>query len=342
MRSNLGLGEQVASSLNTLALIDLYDGRYSEAIENAKKSLSLSRAMKSERRTGLALIALAEATRRYCRTLVSAELLTRLDMLNRADGFSNEALHIFIEKEEKPRQVEALIEKGCAKRDAIHLCGDSTTPLYSKERWLTESKEALEKAQEIAASLVKKPRVHYRQADALVNLAWLGYYVGGEEGEAIQNEAEACVNTLLSEYEIAKGRPKPEIYGTPEYQPLLSTQLGKLHVLRGHQTYTTNFDAWKERIDDVNQVPETVRAAYRELATEYFLGLENSALYSQEYRDLRLVKQQIFDNLKILRLENMKLFVECIDELEEYYDIPDSPGSQLRQLLVKRVLWQSE
>jgi len=349
LRSEIGLGSQVAYSVNTLALIDTYEGRYTEAIDNAQKALNLFRAVKTKRGIGLALIALAEAIRRQCKTLTGEEVGKRLDRLNRAFEHAKEALDIFKELDETSRQVEALIEMGCARRDAVRLVRESGIALYSTEKFIKESREALEKAADLASLLVKKGQVHHRQVDALVNRAWLGFYAG-EAGENIYEDANKRATELLESYELSEGKFKPEIYGKTEYQPLLSTQLGKLHVLRGHRIYARHQEAWQFRLDHPTQKPdekemEKIRQVYADLAREYFLGLEHSALYSLEYRDLRIAKQQIFDHLKVLRSENLKLFVQCLENWENYYGIPKSqksdsnePVSQLRQMLVKRAL----
>jgi tetratricopeptide (TPR) repeat protein len=333
MRSNLGLGVQVAYSLNTLARIDTYEGLYRDAIEHATKSLNLFRAMEHRRGVGMALTALAEATRRQSGILTGVEAQGRVDGLNRAYEMADEALSIFEETGERPRQVEALIEKGCARRNGVRLLGETRSLVFGRDRWINESRDALEKA----AKLAQDAGILYRQVDALVNLAWLGYYVGGEDGNAVQKDAEKRAGILLKDYELPDGKPRPEIYNKPEYQPLLSTQLGKLHILRGHQAYTSNSMAWKERIEDIQRVSDPVREVYATLAREYFLGLEHSALYSAEYRDMHLTQQQIFGYLKVFRSQNLDLLVEFLGQLEKEYDIP-SPGSQLRQLLVKRAL----
>ncbi len=348
LRSEMGLGAQVAASVNTLGIIDTYEGRYSEAVENSTKSLNLARAVKSKRRIGLALIALAEVTRRQAGFLTGEPIDKRLDRLNRAFEHAKEALAIFEELGAIARQVEALIEMGCARRDAVKLIRESGISTYSIEKFIEESQKALEKAAKLAVSL-GAGQVHHRQVDALVNLAWLGFYAG-ESGEGILEDAEKQAEELLKSYELSEGRPKPEIFGSDEYQPLFSTQLGKLHVLRGHRVYAAHQDAWQVRLDHPTQKPderkmEEFRRVYADLAREYFLGLEHSALYSPEYRDLRIAKQQIFDHLKVLRPENLKLFVKCLEDWEIYYGIPkpqmpdsDEPISQLRQMLVKRVL----
>ncbi len=348
LRSELGLGSQVAFSLNTIALIDLYESRYKEAIENATKALNIFRAVSSKRGIGMALVALAEATRRHSSDLPGATVQVRLDMLTRAYEYADEAYAIFHENGEVSRQVEALIEKGCARRDAVRLVQEAPMVSFSKERFIRESQNFLQQAGKLATTLVKAPQIHNRQIDALVNLAWLGFYAGEEAGEAIRQEAEDEVERLLTEYQLAEGSARPKIYGKPDYQPLLSTQLGKLHVLRGHRIYK-NHEApeeennlWKARFEILEQASLEVQAVYRSLAQEYFLGLEHGALYSSEYRDLRLAKQQIFDHLKGLRSEKLQLFMEYVTELETTYQIAMPPGSQLRQLLVNRALWMED
>lgn len=340
LRSEMGLGAQVAYSVNTLALIDTYEGRYSEAIENATKALNLFRAVKNKRGIGLALIALAEATRRQCGALTGEPTDKRLDRLNRAFQHAEEALAIFEELGATSRQVEALIEMGCARRDAVRLIRESGISTYGAEKFIKASQDALEDAAERASLLVQSSQVHHRQVDALVNLAWLGFYAG-DDGESIREEAEKRAEELLRAYELLPGKSQPEIFGKPDYQPLLSTQLGKLHVLRGHRIYAVHQAAWQVRLDHPTRKPdekemEKFRQVYADLAREYFLGLEHSALYSPEYRDLRLAKQQIFDRLKVLRAENLQVFEACLGELEQKHNLSDP--SQLRQMLVKRAL----
>jgi hypothetical protein len=349
IRRELGLGSLVSASINTLAIIDTYEGMFREGMDGASRALNLARAVKNPRRIGLALIALAEATRRHSMTMTGAPPQTRLDLLNRAHDYAEEALQIFQERKETSRQAEALIEMGCARRDAVRLVSELDLPQrYGTGKWIKESGKALEDAAELAASLVSKDQVHYRQVDALVNLAWLGFYAG-EEGESILQKAEKRVEELLKHYELPEGSPKPEIYGKPDYQPLLSTQLGKLYVLKGHRFYDQHKEVLTRHVKQVDDL-KVDREIYTELAKYYFLGLEHSSLYGQEYRDLRIAKQQIYDRLKVLRQENLQMFVACLEQLEEYYQIPvpedqipapekkQQRQSQLRQMLVKRAL----
>jgi hypothetical protein len=95
-------------------------------------------------------------------------------------------------------------------------------------------------------------------------------------------------------------------------------------------------DIWKE--GDPELASDNVKKMYRKLVKEYLLGLEHNALYSLESRGIRLVKQQIFDNLKVFRKKNIELFMEYVDELEKHYHLCAPLGSQLRQLMVKRAL----
>ncbi len=72
---------------------------------------------------------------------------------------------------------------------------------------------------------------------------WRGWdSYAGEMGESIGKEAEDKVEKLLEPYELPEGKSRPEIYGRNEYQPLLSTQLGKLYMLKGHRFYRDNYE----------------------------------------------------------------------------------------------------
>ncbi len=336
MRRDLGLGIQVAYSLNTLANIDTFEARYSEAIDNATKALNLFRAMMHMRGAGMALTALAEATRRQSGILTGAATRSRVNMLNNAKEMAEEALEHAENQGEISRQVEALIEIGCAQRDAVRLISEEALPIFNKDKWIKESQNALEEGARLAGGA----GILYRQVDALVNLAWLGHYAGGEEGKTIQAQALGQVEPLLEKYELPIGKSKPTIFNESKYQPLLSSQLGKLHVLKGHEIYKLKQDekVWKARISEKLPATERQKDLYRQLAREYFLGLENSSLYGLEYRDLRLVKQQIFDRLKVMRPRNLDLFVEYLAEVEAEYDLAAKPGSQLRQMMVNRAL----
>jgi tetratricopeptide (TPR) repeat protein len=157
IRRELGLGSLVSASVNTLAIIDTYEGMFREGMDGASRALNLARAVKNPRRIGLALIALAEATRRQSMTMSGASLQTRLDLLNRAHDYAEEALQIFQERKETSRQAEALIEMGCARRDAVRLVSElNLTQRYGTEKWIKKSKDALEDAAELAASLVPR------------------------------------------------------------------------------------------------------------------------------------------------------------------------------------------
>ncbi|MEZ0397193.1 MAG: tetratricopeptide repeat protein [Anaerolineales bacterium] len=334
LRGEMGLGAQVAASLNTLGIIDTYEGRYNEAIENSTKSLNLARAVRNKRRIGLALLAVAESTHRQCLEQPEVDVNTRLDTLNRVFEMANEALAIFEESGETLRQVEALIEMGCARRDAVKLVNESKTSFYGTEKFLREGRQILERAAEVAGKLGEPSRVHPRQVDALVNLAWLGFYAG-DTGNDFGSRAEQDAKRLLESYELPEGKSEPEIRDKPDYQPLLSAQLGKLYVLKGHRFYDEHREELVRRIK-TEEDRRIVEKACDELAGYYFLALEHNAFYGVESRGLRLAKQQVFDRLKALRTENLQVFEEGLREWEKRHNLDGK--SHLRQMLVKRAL----
>ncbi len=334
LREEMGLGSQVAASVNTLGIIDTYEGRYREAIENTTKSLRLARAVKSKRRIGLALLALAEANHRQCLEQEGAEVNARLDTLNRVFEMASEALAIFEELGEKLRQVEALVEMGCARRSAVKLVTEAKSSLYGTERLIREGRQMLERAAEIAEKLAEPGQNHPRYVDALVNLAWLGFYAG-EAGEEFEKEAEDKAGDLLKTYELPEGKSQPDVKDKPGYQPLLSAQLGKLYIFRGHRYYQEHHNELVRRIK-TDEDRAIVEKAWKELAKYYFMGLEHNAFYGIESRGLRLAKQQVFDRLKGLRTENLQVFEECLKEIEQRQNLTGK--SQLRQMLVRRAL----
>ncbi len=336
IRRELGLGSLVSASINTLAIIDTYEGMFREGVEGATRALNLARAVKNPRRIGLALLALAEATHRQCLEHEEFDIHTRLDILNRVFEMAKEAYDIFDERGEKSRQVEALVEMGCARRNALRLLGESQTQVYGKEKLIKEGRQALDQAVQLARELSAPPYIHPRFVDALVNLAWLGFYAG-EGTERFGEDAENTLKDILKPYELKPGKPRPEIVDKPEYQPLLSVQLGKLYMLKGHRFYQDkgHFSELSRRIK-TSEDDAIVESACKKLAEYYFFGLEHNAFYGIESRGLRLAKQQVFDHLKVLRPENLRIFERCLRKMEEDYNLPGP--SQLRQMLVKRAL----
>ena len=195
---SLGQYTLAGLSVNTLAMIDIKKGAYGDARENAAKSYTIFRSLQYQRGTGLALIALAESTRRYSTTTLTT-LNERIDLLREARKYAREAVTIFGETHsEEDRLVEALIEVGCACRDWARLHKEhpalTETLTETLDDLKEESKAALEKAAEVAGATLP-----HKHLDALVNLAWLGYYAGDVQLlESATKHVEGAIPTIPS------------------------------------------------------------------------------------------------------------------------------------------------
>ena len=319
MRRDLGMRGAVALSLNTLAQIELYEGRFEISTEYSERALALGRALVEPRVTGLALIAMAEAQRRLSKTDRIPNLEDKINLLRAARDQSEEALRIFKKHEEKTRQVEALIEIGCACRDWAKLRLQSSSSRDDIRRLVDESQKALREAASEAGTTIR-----YRQVDAWVNLAWLGYFISDDN--LIKEAATMLETIILPEERIRAGVGEPRL-DAQKSQMLIWPQIGKLEILYGHRQY--------ERLENsINYEHEKLDALLKAI-DHYFLGLQYSSLYSKEYRDINIAKDQIYEHLKKLPSGQLTAVTQRISELKKEYNIR---SSELEKLLGARAL----
>ena len=318
IRRRLGTRMPVGLGLNTLANIDFREGNYTDAMDRALKALALFRALEYRRGIGLALVALAESQRRVCGTELVPQPEEKTRRLREARDHAQEALHLFEELGEKSRQVEALIEMGCACRDWVKIRQEFPSPRDPIERLIAEGEESLRKAADLAGE-----GILYRRVDALVNLAFLGFYSGRDE--LLEEAAQAAEQAVPDAYHIQKNTGKPAI-SYDRAQVLLWPQLGKLQVLYGHRTANRAQTQHTGRLDQ----------SLVEAARFYMWGLQYSVLYSEDYRDLRRVKEEIYDQMKELNLRELRAVAEMVQRTEAEYHLEESA---MRQFLNRRALW---
>ncbi|MEM3554744.1 MAG: tetratricopeptide repeat protein, partial [Candidatus Micrarchaeaceae archaeon] len=177
MRQALGPRAPVAFSLNTLGLILIRDDKPHRARTHCSHALAIFRDLDQPRGVGLASLALAEALRRMSDVehLYSPEEIA--GFLRQAADHANDAVEIF-EKvvPERPRLVEALIERGCVYRFWAWL-RPKYEPAPEREdpdvgELFRRAEEDLRRAMDLAGE-----ELPFRHLDAHVNLAWLYYYV---------------------------------------------------------------------------------------------------------------------------------------------------------------------
>ena len=324
-----GLGQFALAglSINTLAMIEIRQGNYLDAQTHARQALSLFRALQFERGVGLALIALAEATRRYAGAS-SLGPEQKILYLRQARDFAQEAAAIFGgHEQENARRVEALIEVGCACRDWVNIRRQWPNPQDNVTRLKDESATALQEAARLAGDIIL-----YRKVDALVNLAWLGYFAGDDSlMEQAGMEAEQAIPI---EYRIDKNTGKPTI-SMSEAQRLLWPQMGKLFTVRGfHQ-----FDQFENNKDPVRW--DFLHRAIKEMC----IGLEYSSFYSPNYQGINQAKNQIYQRMKKLNPEELTKVANVVSVTEAEIGLnsdSQQEGSEMRRFLMRRALWYGD
>ena len=323
LRRYLGLRAPVGLSINTLARIHLREGNYTAAAEYAERALGLFRAISDRRGVGLALIALAEAQRRYAKTLPMTTAEEQVNLLRAARNHAEEALVIFKELNMQSRQVEALIELGCASRDWLRVRRLTYSPRDDIRRLLDDGERSLREAADLAGNLL------YLKMDALVNLAWLGYYA--EKPELLQSAAAEADQSIGAEYRIQPGAGKPAI--EPEKaQVLVWPQLGKLYMLHGHQAF-----------EDYKNFPSSDRSGCQELlqtaCENYFWGLQYSSQYSKDYTNIRMIKDEVYERIKTLHASELGLMARQVKKMTATFKI-ESPV--ILEFLQNRALWYGD
>ncbi|RLC92064.1 MAG: hypothetical protein DRI77_13255, partial [Chloroflexi bacterium] len=316
LRETLGPRSPVGLSLNTLAHIAIRDNLTVTARNRAERALSLFQVLEDKRGEGLALIALAESLRRRGEQKQDPELLRQA--IERA----RQGLEIFAHRGAVDRQVEALIELGCAYRDlAKVLRGPILRPedVNPDAKALADKgKQALKKAAEIAP----RGEIAYRQVDALVNLAWLHYYIF-EDQYILENPQSPLVQAesiVPKSYYITPVRVTSRGErrgGTPQLEreqaifPFLA-QMGKAQLLRGQIAFN-RFER-EEKKENLNEALE-----------HYTLSLAYDTLFYEEtFRDMRRAMDRIYERLNTLDPATLKIVYDIVESVEEKYGLEES------------------
>lgn len=310
LREEIGPREPVCLGLNTLAHIKIRGGapeEPEEARRYAERALRLSQRLGSARGQGLALTALAEAERRVSRWERYYPNETA-SLLREAAKHAEEACKIFRELKSPDRQVEALIEVGCAYRELARFqleMGEDAQDAALK------GQQALEEAAQIAG----EQQIRGRQVDALVNLAWLNYYIRRYDlaGSCLDQAQEL----IPQHYYITPSQKGPTLDKEQVVVPFL-VQLGKAELLRGEIA----FDQFGEHKDI---------SALKNAGEHYTLSLEYDMLFSSRTaRDVRRGMDRIYERLKQLNISEMRAVCNAVADAEKQYGLGIS---QMRRFL---------
>jgi len=318
LRRRLGPRGPVGRSLNTLAHIHLRWSNYDKAQQYALQALRLYRALEYRRGEGLALTALAEAKRRKSGTADVPGPTGKVQLLREARDHAREAFEIFDELQERSRQVEALIEVGCAYRDWVKVRQAHPDPADDIERLASEGEKTLRRAAQLAGQTIL-----YRQVDALVNLAWLGFFWG--RLELVTEVSSQIKQVVPAGYFLDPSTGKPPIK-REQAQVTLWPQLGKLQVLLGNCAF--------QRYERTGEIQEL-----EEVGHKYTLGLAYNRLYGEDFRDMNRGKDEIYERVKRMHEPELRAVAAGVATAEREYHLG---RSTMRELLEYRALWYGE
>jgi tetratricopeptide (TPR) repeat protein len=334
LRTWEGARYPIALSYNTLGQIQIRSDQPHRARTNCERALAIFRELEMPRGTGMACTALAEAYRRMGATDEVYFPEERVSLMREAEQYAREAVAIFGPYENWPetkkdtplvpepaRLVNALIELGCAYRDWVQLWPNYTPRPDDPDRARLAQLGQL--ALQEAAGSARSQQPH-RAVDALVNLAWLKYYVDDLPGvEAVLADGEAIIR---KEYYISQesGLPSEEMD-----QPLYWVQLGKMHLLKGHMAFDrysqmyTKYTGIRQRGDTDLGMLQEARTALQESTTLYTLSLAYNSLYGrgQLSYDQKSAETRIYDQLKGLNVDELRIVREAIQATTDVYHL---------------------
>lgn len=318
LRRARGSRSLVGLSLNTLALIRLRDSAYSTAVDLSERALTLFRALRDQRGAGLALIALSDTLRRYSEGTFMLTVEDKVRHLREACDCAQEARSIFEQTGERERQIETLINEGCAYRDWVSLRRSHPNPRDNIERLAAKSEQSLRLAVELAG-----PELLYRKVDALINLGWLGFYAGMYD--LLTEATEQAEAAIPAAYRFSTAHGMPTI-PWEEAQMLLWPQLGKLHILYGHR-------AFQDLVTLPGPAPASTLA---EITRHYTLGLEYNNLHGSDFPGLRSARDQVYNHLKRLEVSDLHTIAQQVIQTTSAFHLE---SSTLQELLQNRALW---
>lgn len=279
LRRQLGHRHPMALSMNTLGLIETRSGQPERARFRCEQALAIFRDLEQPRGIGLACTALAESLRRMTNISDLLTLDQALENLKLAENYATEAVEVFKNNvKERLRLVEAYIELGCDYREIA--------------RWKHESDEAPtdfvekgERAFDLAVT-TSGTELAYRGVDALVNKAWMYYYV--ENFEKAGEVVDSVLGMIQSQYLYTKDHVP--IHGE-EQVPWYWVQLGKAYLLLGIISYKGYEQAHK--LGDEEKMAKELE----NLGRYWTLSFAYDAQYGKDFRDVKSGRRVMYNSL---------------------------------------------
>ena len=310
LRKELGHRYLLGLSYNTMGLIATKNNQPHRGVAHCGRALAIFRDLGVLRGMGLAYTALAEAQRRRADVPELFFPKEKVDCLRVAEECARFAVDIFRQSvSEKLRLIEALIELGCIYRNWARVWPDYHEEGPDRETLIRQGEAALREAANLAADPFP-----YRQVDALVNLAWLYYYVGQPE-KAERTLDEALGQPFLDGYRIKEGQGLP--VEREHLNAFFWTQMGKGELLRGLIA--------RQKYDQKPSVKDGVRdpELWKQVAGHFTLAIAYSRLFAEDYRDLRAGKDRLYATLRNVNPGELAALYAGIDETAEKYNLKE-------------------
>lgn len=305
LRRKLNNFSLVSLNLNTLAHIAVRENKPEIAIKYVDEALRRSTQIPNERARGLTLIVGSEAHRRRLRSRDIDGARSFKD-LNKALGYSQEALNIFSKSIKEPeRQVEALIELGCTYRDFAKYSRKGFEVTKETKDYGKKAEQALRRA----ATIARREKITYRAVDALVNLAWLKYYLR-QNIEDILEEAFAEVPDFYVTIHKKKGFNNSMDNLVVPYL----IQMGKAYTLKGQMYFSLFNDKNKERDEREQKLKDAIKS--HALALQY-----NAMVGEAVIMQMRNTHERIYGNIRKLNQEELSIVTSALDGFEKEHRI---------------------
>ncbi len=247
IQERLGNRPAIGLGLNTSALIEMQDGDLDQALRLSKQALRKFKDAGDQRGIALAQIASAEILRRQATERKQLPAATAEGSLRQAISKAKTASRGFEKIKEQVRQVDALIQLGCAYRDLMYLYRE-----YSGEQTVEELAGLATRAFEAARKLANEGS--FQMLDAWVREAWMNYYLASyyrlmsrnpnlahaadalAQVDACLDEANQLVGHYFPDYRITRDKgwePRgPEMIALP-----VLMQIAKIELLNGQMAF---------------------------------------------------------------------------------------------------------
>lgn len=319
---NLASIGNVGLALNAQALIRLMDGDYQEAIEGSRRAWRLGQAIGNRRLQGLAGLALAEALRRSVGPGTLPPLPRKLEVLEEALGYAQEALRQMELTGERAYIIQAHIELGCNRRNLVHLCSEHPELGKTEAEIEAYKRESADWLREAAAQAAKIGNTGL-QLDALVNLGWLGYFA---RDEGLIAEATWAVRQAAAALYPDPQAAHPRLTDANRHFISHWEQIGKHYTMRGGIAYRA-FQA----------APAQGKDHLVEAGRLWTYALFFNSLKGTNYDHYRRAKDFIYQRLRSLNKDELTHVAHGVIEAEN--DLEQKGSSLMRAFLQESFLW---